>query len=60
MEEIDDALLALRDGVDVAPLITHRFPLDRAAEALSVAAELAAGSSKVLLRLSDRWDSAPT
>lgn len=52
VEEIDDALLALRDGVDVRPLITHRFPLERAEEALSVAADPAAGSGKVLLRLS--------
>ncbi|WP_224297287.1 L-idonate 5-dehydrogenase [Streptomyces olivaceus] len=52
VEEIDDALLALRDGVDVTPLITHRFPLERAAAALSTAADPAARSSKVLLRLS--------
>ncbi|MFK0115244.1 L-idonate 5-dehydrogenase [Streptomyces sp. NPDC090994] len=52
VEEIDDALLALRDGVDVRPLITHRFPLDRAEEALSAAADPGSGSSKVMLRLS--------
>ncbi|GAA2278153.1 L-idonate 5-dehydrogenase [Streptomyces ruber] len=51
VEEIDDALLALRDGLDVSPLITHRFPLERAAEALAVAADPASGSSKVMLRL---------
>ncbi|MFE7172639.1 L-idonate 5-dehydrogenase [Streptomyces sp. NPDC057616] len=50
-EEIDDALRALGDGLDVGPLITHRFPLERAEEALSVAADPAAGSSKVMLRL---------
>ncbi|MGO4431172.1 zinc-binding dehydrogenase, partial [Streptomyces sp. MCAF7] len=30
IDEIDDALRALRDGLDVTPLITHRFPLERA------------------------------
>jgi L-idonate 5-dehydrogenase len=52
VEEINDALRALRDGLDVTPLITHRFPLERAEEALSVAADPASGSSKVMLRLS--------
>jgi L-idonate 5-dehydrogenase len=51
VEEIDDALRAMRDGLDVSPLITHRFPLTAAHEALSVAADPASGSSKVLLRL---------
>ncbi|MFF1416276.1 L-idonate 5-dehydrogenase [Streptomyces sp. NPDC058280] len=49
VEEIDDALLAMRDGLDVSPIISHRFGLDRAGEALAVAA--ASGSSKVMLRL---------
>lgn len=52
VEEIDDALRALRDGLDVTPLITHRFPLERAEEALAVAADPDSGSSKVMLRLS--------
>ncbi|MEU6355900.1 L-idonate 5-dehydrogenase [Streptomyces sp. NPDC047072] len=51
VEEIDEALRALRDGLDVRPLITHRFPLERAEEALAVAADPASGSSKVMLRL---------
>ncbi|TLS40486.1 L-idonate 5-dehydrogenase [Streptomyces montanus] len=51
VEEIDDALRAMREGLDVSPLITHRFPLAAAHEALSVAADPASGSSKVLLRL---------
>ncbi|MFE2938091.1 L-idonate 5-dehydrogenase [Streptomyces sp. NPDC059255] len=51
VEEIDDALLAMRDGLDVSPVITHRFALDRAGEALAVAADPASGSSKVMLRL---------
>ncbi|MFJ7996433.1 L-idonate 5-dehydrogenase [Streptomyces sp. NPDC096310] len=51
VEEIDDALLAMRDGLDVSPVISHRFGLDRAGEALAVAADPASGSSKVMLRL---------
>jgi L-idonate 5-dehydrogenase len=50
-DEIDDALRALGDGLDVAPLITHRFPLERAGEALAVAANPTSGGSKVMLRL---------
>jgi L-idonate 5-dehydrogenase len=52
VDEISDALLAMRDGLDVSPLITHSFPLDRAAEALAVAADRSSGSSKVMLGLS--------
>jgi L-idonate 5-dehydrogenase len=51
VEEISDALAAMHDGLDVSPLITHRFGLDRAAEALAVAADPTSGSSKVMLRL---------
>ncbi|GAB3696560.1 L-idonate 5-dehydrogenase [Saccharopolyspora tripterygii] len=52
VDEITDALTALRDGLDVTPLITHTFPLERAAEALAVAADRTTGSSKVMLHLS--------
>jgi L-idonate 5-dehydrogenase len=51
VEEISDALVAMRDGLDVSPLVTHRFPIERAEEALGVAADRSTGSSKVLLRL---------
>ena len=51
IEEISDALEAMRDGLDVTPLITHRFPLDQAAAALAVAADGSSGSSKVMLQL---------
>lgn len=51
VDEIGDALAAMRDGLDVSPLITHRFGIDEAAQALAVAADPAAGSSKVMLRL---------
>ncbi|MEU0188477.1 L-idonate 5-dehydrogenase [Streptomyces afghaniensis] len=51
VDEIDDALRALRDGLDVSPVISHRFPLDQAEQALAVAADPASASSKVMLRL---------
>ncbi len=56
VEEISDALAAMNDGLDVSPLITHRFGLDRAAEALAVAADRDSGSSKVMLRLGPGTD----
>jgi L-idonate 5-dehydrogenase len=51
VDEIDDALRAMRDGLDVSPVITHRFALEQAAEALAVAGDRTSGSSKVLLGL---------
>jgi len=51
VEEIGDALVAMRDGLDVSPLITHRFDLADAGRALAVAADRTSGSSKVMLRL---------
>jgi L-idonate 5-dehydrogenase len=51
VDEIDDALRAMRDGLDVSPVITHRFPLDQAEKALITAADRTTGSSKVLLNL---------
>ena len=50
-DEIDDAIAALADGLDVSPIITHRFDLDDAAEAMRVAGDRGTGSSKVMLRL---------
>ena len=50
VEEISDALDALADGLDVSGVITHRFGIDQAGEALAAAA--GPGSSKVLIRLS--------
>ena len=53
VEEITDALAAMQEGLDVSPLITHRFGIEQAAEALAVAADPSSGGSKVLLRLAD-------
>ncbi|WP_084469064.1 L-idonate 5-dehydrogenase [Nocardiopsis trehalosi] len=50
VDEIDDALAALADGLDVGPLITHTFPVERAEEAMRVAADPASGAAKVMLR----------
>jgi threonine dehydrogenase-like Zn-dependent dehydrogenase len=48
--DMDAAAQLLADLPEVAPaIITHRFPLDRAADAFSVAADRAAGAIKVLL-----------
>ena len=52
VDEITDAVAALADGIDVAPLITHTFDIDDAAAAMAVAGDRTSGSSKVLLRLS--------
>lgn len=51
VEEIDDALQAMAQGLDVSPVISHRFGLDQAAEALATAADRRSGSCKVMLRL---------
>jgi L-idonate 5-dehydrogenase len=51
VEEISDALIAMRDGLDVSPVITHRFALEEAEQALAVAGDRSTGSSKVMLRL---------
>ena len=50
-EEIDDAIAALADGLDVDPLMTHEFDLADALEAMRVAGDRATGSSKVMLCL---------
>jgi L-idonate 5-dehydrogenase len=51
-DEIDDAIAALAAGLDVSPIITHRFDLADAGEAMRVAGDRTTGSSKVMLRLS--------
>ena len=49
VEEISDALDAMGDGLDVSGVVTHRFGIEQAGEALATAA--GAVSSKVLIRL---------
>jgi L-idonate 5-dehydrogenase len=51
VDEITDAVAAMANGLDVTPLITHRYPIDEAAEAIAVAADRNSGSGKVLLQL---------
>ncbi|KNC20138.1 theronine dehydrogenase [Arthrobacter sp. RIT-PI-e] len=51
VEEITDALEAMAGGLDVSPVITHRFALDDADHAMRVAADRTSGSSKVMLDL---------
>lgn len=52
VDEISDALLAMANGLDVSPVITHKFAIDQAAEAMRVATDPTSGSSKVMLQLS--------
>ncbi len=52
VDEITDAVAAMNNGLDVTPLITHRYPMNEAAEAIAVAADRNSGSSKVLIQLS--------
>ena len=52
VDEIDDALAAFADGLDVSAIVTHRFPLAEAEAAMRVAADRSTGSSKVMLDLS--------
>jgi len=48
--EMDDAARLLADLPEVAgALITHRLPLDRAADAFRIAADRASGAIKVVL-----------
>jgi L-idonate 5-dehydrogenase len=52
VDEISDALVAMANGLDVSPVITHKFAIGQAAEAMAVATDPASGSSKVMLQLS--------
>ncbi|MHC6228254.1 L-idonate 5-dehydrogenase [Arthrobacter sp. MMS24-T111] len=52
VDEITDALQAMKEGLDVSPIITHKFGIGDAEQAMQIAADPAAGSSKVMLRLS--------
>jgi L-idonate 5-dehydrogenase len=51
VDEITDAVAAMENGLDVTPLITHRYPINEAVQAITVAADRDSGSGKVLLHL---------
>ncbi len=51
VDEITDAVAAMNSGLDVTPLITHRYPINEAGEAIAVAADRDSGSGKVLIQL---------
>ena len=53
VDEITDAVAAMENGLDVTPLITHRYPINEATQAITVAADRNSGSGKVLLKLGD-------
>ncbi|WP_069388260.1 L-idonate 5-dehydrogenase [Cellulosimicrobium cellulans] len=56
VDEITDAVEAMRAGLDVSPVVTHTFDLDDAEKALEVAGDRSTGSSKVLLRIGGAQD----
>jgi L-idonate 5-dehydrogenase len=51
VDEITDAVAAMENGLDVTPLITHRYPINEAVQAITVAADRNTGSGKVLIQL---------
>lgn len=51
VDEMDEAIALLADGLVVDPIMTHSFDIDDAAEAFAVAADRSTGSSKVMLKL---------
>lgn len=50
VDEITDAIKAMANGLNVEPLLTHTFDVDKAVEAFTTAADPVSGSSKVLLK----------
>jgi len=52
IDEITDAVEALHKGLNLAPLITHTFKIDQAAEAIALAGDRDIPSGKVMLQLS--------
>ena len=52
IDEITDAVQALHEGLNLAPLITHTFKIDQAGEAIALAGDRSIPSGKVMLQLS--------
>ncbi|WP_218837012.1 L-idonate 5-dehydrogenase [Trueperella bernardiae] len=52
VDEMDQALALLADGLYVDPLMSHEFPIEEAVEAFNVAADRTTGSSKVMIKIS--------
>lgn len=51
INEMDQALDLLANGLPVDPVISHEFAIDEAVEAFNVAADRSTGSSKVMIKL---------
>ncbi|MFC6355063.1 zinc-binding dehydrogenase [Luethyella okanaganae] len=51
VDEISTAVQAMAEGLDVAPVMTHSFPIDDALVAMRMAADRSTGSSKVMLHI---------
>ena len=52
IDEITDAVQAMHEGLNLAPLITHTFKIDQAADAIALAGDRSTPSGKVMLQLS--------
>jgi L-idonate 5-dehydrogenase len=52
VDEMQEAVELLSEGLDVGPILTHDFAIDEAEEAFRAAADRSSGSSKVMLRIS--------
>jgi L-idonate 5-dehydrogenase len=52
IDEITDAVQAMHEGLNLAPLITHTFKIDQAAQAIALAGDRSTPSGKVMLQLS--------
>jgi L-idonate 5-dehydrogenase len=59
VDEITDALHAMHEGLDVAPIISHTFAAEDAEEAMRVASDPRSDSGKVMLRFGEA-ETAPT
>jgi hypothetical protein len=51
VDEISDAVAVMENGLDVTPLITLRYPINEATQAIAVVADRNSGSGKILLQL---------
>ena len=52
----ENVRLVCSGEIDFAKLITHRFPLDQAVEALELAANPGPGSMKVVVQPGQQWE----
>ncbi|MDR1851413.1 MAG: L-idonate 5-dehydrogenase [Propionibacteriaceae bacterium] len=51
INEMDDAIRFMSEGLDLTPVMSHTFPLDQAVEAFETAMDPNSGSCKIMLEL---------